>query len=428
MGQSERPDLTDLPAFNEFQEKAERYLAGESDVVHSLEALTAMEDVLARMFAQFHDNLAFQEETDAIKQAVPMVYEGFGKLRTVLPELRQSLEADAQSRASRLLPRARKLVNQIFDGFFLLRQEESQRKVYSESPAANELVRVGEAFLSGRLPLERFRKRLDQFIEFHQNLASSLETMQPTPAEQAVLAEVGDTLREAVERQAEGIQRMEGYFEHPDVQELRTGLETVSQAGDKLMAITHQLTGAATVKAEATKNCLRCSAPNPVSARYCEQCNAVFPAVDHLEDAPQGHLDVREQGEGGGPRATAENLQILSETVEQVKRKQLSDEEFVKTLDWLQEKVDTVRKKLAGLEEPPPDTPAEQIAILEEAREHMAVGADDFEAGLQRLRAFLQRRDPAHLDNGLEMTLQAADVMFRVDELFRSLTSGTFRD
>lgn len=427
MGQAERPDLTDLPAFNDFQEKAEKYLAGEADVIHSLESMASMEDVLLRMFAQFHDNLAFQEETDAIKQAVPLVYEGFGKLRTTLPELREALEAEDERRARRYLTRARKLVNQIFNGFFVLRQEEAERPLHSESAPVNELVRVGEAFLTGKLPLERFRKRLDQFIEFHQNLTATVETMQPTPAERAVLAEVGDTLREAMERQGEAIGHLESYFEHPDVHELRTGLSLACQAGDQLLAITHQLTGASQTTGEASKSCLRCSAMNPISARYCEQCNAMFPAVDHLEDAPTSHLDMREQGEPA-PQATADNLLILVETAEQVKRKTLSDAEFIKTLDWMQEKLEGVRKKLAEMEPARPETPPDQLAILEEAREHMAVGADDFEAGLARMRAYLQRRDPNVLDRGLEMTLQAADVMMRVDELFRSLTSGPRRD
>ncbi len=427
MGQAERPDLTDLPAFNEFQDKAQKFLAGEADVSLSLDALTTMEDVLARMFAQFHDNLAFQPDSEAIQQAVPMVYEGYGKLRVTLPELRHSLEADAAGRAQRLLSRARKSVNQIFDGFFLLRQEENARPVHSESAPVNELARVGEAFMLGKLPIERFRKRLDQFIEFHQNLATGLESMDPTPAEQAVLTMVGDSLREAMERQAEGIQRLESFFEHPDVQELRVGLQTVCQAGDELVAITNQLTGASETLEEATKVCLHCSTENPVTVRYCQNCNAMFPAVEHLEDQPQSHLDLREEGEAA-PRATAENLQILIETVEQVKAKALSDEEFIKTLDWLQDKVEKTRKKMTEMEDPHPDTPADQLAVLEEAREHLAVGTDEFEAGLLRLRAYLQRRDPAHLDRGLEMTLQGADVMMRVDELFRSLTSGAFRD
>ena len=427
-GQAERPDLTDLPAFNEFQDKAEKYLAGEIDVSLSLDALTTMEEVLARMFAQFHDNLAFQPESEAIQQSVPMIYEGYGKLRVTLPELRHSLEEEAIGRARRLLTRARKSINQIFDGFFLLRQEENARPVHSESAPVNELARVGEAFMLGKLPIERFRKRLDQFIEFHQNLATGLEAMEPTPAEQAVLAMVGDSLREAVERQAEGIQRLESFFEHPDVQDLREGLLTVCQAGDELVAITNQLTGASETLEEATKVCLHCSTENPVTVRYCQNCNAMFPAVGHLEEAPQSHLDLREEGDGGAPRATAENLQILVETVEQVRVKALSDEEFIKTLDWLQDKVEKARKKMTEIEAPHPDTPADQLAVLEEAREHLAVGTDEFEAGLQRLRAYLQRRDPAHLDRGLEMTLQGADVMMRVDELFRSLTSGAFRD
>lgn len=416
----ERPELTDLPAFNEFQGQVERVLAQTLPVEAGLESLSALEEALGQIFQHFHENLPYQEETEAVKQATPLIYQGFGKLRLVLPELRQALEGGAEGRVRRMLGRARHLVNQIFNGLFLLRQEASQRPVYSESPPVNELMRVGEAFMLGRLPMERFRKRLDQFIEFHQMMAVSLDVLQPTPAEQAVLAEQGEVLREAVERQGEGITRLESFFEHPDIQELRLGLQTIQEAADQIVAVTHQLIGAGAPPQEATKSCLRCSASNPVSARYCEQCNAMFPAVMD-EPIPTGQLDLRE--ESGPGRASSEHLQLLADLAEQVRVGAITDEEFLSKLDWFQGKVDGVRKRLGELEPTHPDTPPEQLEILEEAREHMVVGADDMEAGLNTLRSFLQRRDPGKLARGLEMVNEAAGVMLHVEELFRSLTA-----
>lgn len=416
----ERPDLTDLPAFNEFQGRVERVLAQTLAVDAGLESLTALEDALGQIFQHFHENLPYQEETEAVKQATPLIYQGFGKLRLVLPELRQALDDGAEGKVGRMLARARHLVNQIFKGLALLRQEASQRPVYSESPPVNELVRVGEAFMLGRLPIERFRKRLDQFIELHQMMAVSLDVLAPTPAEQAVLAEQGEVLREAVERQGEGISRLESFFEHPDVQELRQGLQTIQEAADQIVAVTHLLTGAFQPQ-ETTKSCLHCSTSNPVSARYCEQCNAMFPAVMD-EPTPTNQLDLREESDARN--AGSENLQVLTDLVEQVRVSAITDEEFLAKLDWFQGKVDGVRKRLSELEPPHPDTPPEQLDILEEASEHMAVGADDMEAGLNTLRSFLQRRDPGKLARGLEMVNEAAQVMLRVEELFRSLTSA----
>jgi hypothetical protein len=416
----ERPDLTDLPAFNEFQGRVERVLAQTLPVEAGLESLTALEDALGQIFHHFHENLPYQEETEAVKQATPLIYQGFGKLRLVLPELRQALDGGSEGKVRRMLARARHLVNQIFNGLFLLRQEASQRPVYSESPPVNELLRVAEGFMLGRLPLERFRKRLDQFIELHHTMTLGLDVLQPTPAEQKVLAEQGEVLREAMERQGDGISRLESFFEHPDVQELRLGLQTIQEAADQIVAVTHQLTGAVQPP-EATKSCLRCSASNPASARYCGQCNAMFPAVMD-EPTPAGQLDLREES---GPRsASSENLQVLTDLVEQMRVGAITDEEFLKKLDWFQGKVEGVRKRLSELEPPHPDTPPEQLEILEEAHEHMAVGADDMEAGLNTLRSFLQRRDPGKLARGLEMVNEAAGVMLRVEELFRSLTTA----
>ncbi len=415
----ERPDLTDLPAFNEFQGRVERVLAQTLPVEAGLESLSALEEALGQIFQHFHENLPYQEETEAVRQATPLIYQGFGKLRLVLPELRQALDAGSEGKVRRMLARARHLVNQIFNGLLLLRQEASGRPVYSESPPVNELMRVGEAFMLGHLPMERFRQRLDQFIEFHQMLSVSLDVLQPTPAELNVLAEQGEVLREAVDRQGEGITRLVSFFEHPDVQELRLGLQTIQEAADQILAVTHQLTGAVQPQ-EASKSCLRCSASNPASARYCEQCNAMFPAVMD-EPTPSGQLDLREESDNRS--ANSENLQVLTDLVEQVRVGAITDEEFLKKLDWFQGKVDGVRKRLGELEPTHPDTPTEQIDILDEAREHMAVGADDMEAGLNTLRSFLQRRDPGKLARGLEMVNEAAGVMLHVEELFRSLTS-----
>jgi hypothetical protein len=88
--------------------------------------------------------------------------------------------------------------------------------------------------------------------------------------------------------------------------------------------------------------------------------------------------------------------------------------------------VEKSRKQLAEQEDPPEDTPADQVEALEQARSAMQAGMDDFEEGLQLLASFLERPDPGRLDHGMELARRGAGAMLELETIVQKVRERRF--
>lgn len=419
----ERPELTDLSSFNKMQEMVSRYWQHHVALEQVLETWQSVDQELGPIISSFHHNVQYQPSTPELEECLPTVYDAFERLRRLWPTLPNLLREGKRARVESVMERCQQSLNRLFDAFKRLRQAEEQEPRYSEVPPVQEILRVGHAFASGRLPLERFRERLDEFIAFQQVLNETFEELNPTPQEMPILIEQDAFLRESLHLQQEGVERVERALEQQSSEELERGLEEVRAGAEGLAQVQRMLAGAG--QGAESKMCLRCSAENPASARYCEQCNAVFPAVEHL-DSSAPSLNILEQDESNRP--LPENLQMLSMAIEQVRAGALPPEEFLKTLEFLEGRLEAVARRLQNLEEPPAETPPDQMEIYLAARSSIEMGGEEVGAGLDALRSFVNRRDPNILDYGFEQVASGMRQMSQVEDLYQQMNASSGSD
>lgn len=410
--------MTELPAYNQLIQDAEKFLEGHLPPETLEASLQAAEDTLDALYIQFFDGLRFQEDHPVLDEVLDPIFRAFDRLAAQREPLRQALAGGEADRARELLANGSQAVQEVHHHFARLREALGERQPVSVVPAVDELARVVEAFTRGALPEEPLAERLAQFAEYHQRVAAGLVSLQPDPAESQVL-EPGELL-EALERQAEGVLQMQEAFSLSDPDLLEEGLAVVLEATANLVTLQKRLEGA---HQEKSRPCLRCGAANALTARYCVGCQAQLPDMGPPPQAGPGivtsDLDPTQAG-------LPENLAILAESVEQVRDERLDPGEFRKTLEWLLGNVEKSRKMLAEQEDPPADTPADQLEALEQARSAMQAGMDDLEEGLQILASYLERPDPGRLDHGMELARRGAGAMLEVETIVREVRARRF--
>lgn len=410
--------MTELPAYNQLMQDAEKFLQGHLPPETLEASLQAAEDTLDALYIQFFDGLRFQEDHPVLDEVLDPIFRAFDRLAAQREPLREALAGGQSEQARQLLASGSQAVQEVHQHFARLREALGQRQPVSVVPAVDELARVVEAFTRGALPEEPLAERLAQFAEYHQRLVAGLAGLQPDPAESQVLDPV--ELTEALERQAEGVQLMQEAFSVQDPELLEEGLAVVLEATASLVTLQQRLEGA---HQEKTRPCVRCGAANALTSRYCTGCQAQLPDMGPPPQAGPGIVTSDlDPGQAGLP----ENLAILAEAVEQVRDGRLEPGEFRKTLDWLLFTVEKSRKQLAEQEDPPEDTPADQVEALEQARSVLQTGMDDFEEGLQLLASFLERPDPGRLDHGMELARRGAGQMLELEAIVRRVREQRF--
>lgn len=414
----EHQELTDLPAFNQLADEVEALLAG-ADPEPARQSWQTVDAQLGDLFARFVEEMSYREETPVVAEQGALAEESFLRLREALARLGQGLESQDATQCRTAVEECRRHLHLLFGAFARLRQEEEARPRLSPLPVVDELLRVAGAYGRGRLPRVRLQERLRLAADFHLRLRLGLEGLEPLPAERRVLEERRPQLQAALEEMGQGLKEAEGALEEGDEELLAEALEAVRRAAVHLAQVQEALQTA--VEVGPTRPCLRCGAANPVAARYCAACNALLPQVE-LEVEEEPRLDLVDSG-APGERALPENLQRLVEAVEGVRTGRTGPADFLATLDWLEALVASASRRLRGLEEPPRETPEEQMSLYRQARRTMEEGLALMDEGLRTLRSYLDTEQPQRLDRGLEQVLEGGDRVLAFQTHWQTLLS-----
>lgn len=399
--------MTELPAYNQLIFDAERYLEGNLPSERMELTLQAAEQTLDALYDQFFQGLRFQEDHPVLDEVLDPIFTAFGRLAAQREPLREALAQGQADQARDLLEEGSQALHDLHAQFARLREAlESARQPVSRVPAVDELARVVDAFSRGALPEEALVERIRQFSEYHVMLTDSLMALEPSPSESELYD--FDELQGGLEQQAHGVVLLEEALAERSLEQLQEGLQHVLEGTGRLVYLQQRLEGASEEK---VRLCVRCSAPNPMSARYCSQCMAQLPAME-LTRGPSIVTSDEQTSAGELP----ENLQILSEQVDAMLAGQGDPDELARTLDWLKGNLARSRQMLAELEEPPPETPADQLDALERATLAMETGMDELEQGLAVLESHLGRLD--RLEQGMDLVRRAATQMLEVEAIF----------
>lgn len=406
------PRKTDLPEFNTAREAVEDCLSGRAHADHGLDALDHLDAALGAMQARFLEDLPFRESTRVLDEASVTLDRAFMDLREILLRLREAVDGDQVEEGHRLLEEGGRTVQDACDALRRLREEDATVERWSEIPFVQELVRVGRAYLRGRLPLESLRLRVEAAEEQYRRLRDGVAGLAPSPREQPVMEERGLALVSALDAMERSLVELQVFVLDLDESRVEPALEEIRGAADVLLEVHRELLDAG--QREEQVPCPRCGTSNPVSERFCGGCGAVLPRLAP-EVAPEPpRLDLMESG----ARPEYENLARLGEAVAAVRADRMSREEFAEILDDMHDKVARTADRLARMQDPPTETPPDQMDLYRVARANFGEAVALMDQGLELLRGYLDERSPALLDRGMEACRLAGDRMAEVERLF----------
>ncbi len=405
-----RPNRTDMDSFNQLVDTAADHLEGHSDVSEVEAQLAIVDQDLGHLRLQFESGLRFQVRTPEIETGVALAYNAFRNLAEQFEKLTRALQAHRPYDVARLLETCNASVNQLFWAFADLRELLAEEK-YSEAPFIQEVVRVGKAYVSGKLAAELFLERFNAFCELHDQF---IEGLQP------LMAEVeGDPRHQEL---LDGLEEQNGILDE---------IAAFLQAGDKpqLDAALGRLCNSSAVLLELQQQfqkeeeqapgllCFRCGHANQAGENKCTNCQARLIGVQ-TPGADSTYNDT----------SLPANLRKVMAAAEGFRDGALDREALLEVLNWYDDLTEQALQQMAQLAPPPQDSdamPEEQLDAYDEAVESMQQGLDDLRSGVQRLRAYSDKKDPVDLELGLVGCLGGHKRMLRFAEINESLKAKT---
>ncbi|MBX3169942.1 MAG: hypothetical protein KF760_21235 [Candidatus Eremiobacteraeota bacterium] len=405
-----RPNRTDMDSFNRLVDTAADHLEGHSDVSEVEAQLAIVDQDLGHLRLQFENGLRFQVRTPELETGVALAYNAFRNLAQQFEKLGRALQAQRPYDVARQLEVCNATVNQLFWAFADLRQHLAEEK-YSEAPFIQEVVRVGKAYVSGRLAGELFLERFHAFCELHDQF---IEGLQP------LLAEVeGDPrhqqLLDALEEQNVVLDEIAGFLPSGDKAQVDAALGRLCHSSAVLLELQQEFLK----EPDQTTGllCFRCGHANQPGEKKCANCQARL-------------MDVQTPGTDSSynDASLPANLRKLTAAAEGFRDGALDREAFLEVLNWYDDLTEQALQQMSQLAPPPEEAngmPEEQLEAYDEAVEAMQQGLDALKSGVARLRLYSDKQDPVDLEVGLESCLGGHQYMLRFAAVNESLKAKT---
>lgn len=404
-------ELTRSPHMNSVIEQAEKVLDGMGNPDELHDKLIELDGAVDYLMQVFKQESKFQEKTDFFKRESDIIKRRFKKLKQGINRIFKYFKKPKNRYIEEGVDTGIKAFNELFTSFDRLKEKESKRKVYSDSPYMNEVIRIARCVKKGTLPDETLKERLEIFLNIQLNLQANIENMRPTQDEMPIFEENKEKVKQSIDEVIEGLKLAKTYFITRMFENVETGLEKARKAIDFLMKFERKLKEAR--EAPKVKYCFRCGAENPRSVRFCINCNYNFPPLQMEEEST---FDVRL--EEGGIKQTGhvmtENVMKLYNAVDKMKTMSISMEEYLDTINWFKDLMLKAREDEKMIQPPGTSEDPDALEAFEQFKENFDIGMMDMEDGVNRLLMYAELEDPNLLETGMESILRGGDRLYQV--------------
>lgn len=405
------PGPTDLPEFNLLAQAVVGLADGTFSVEAALVALAVTDRLLDGMQDAFLDVLSLREHTPLALEVADGLDDHFSAIRAGLPALAEHIEAGQNVEMLAELARMVDAVQGVCQGLRRLWEDEQKQERACDIPAADEIVRVGRAYLRGRMPHASLRFALSRFEGYHRALLAGLETLQPSVREKSQLDAAQPMLVAALERQESAIAELQTFLDDDDESRVAPALDEILAASRALTEVQRGLVDAH--EREPQISCPRCGHMNGSGERVCGTCHARLPWVPPGESVDESRVDLMESGTGVVSTGTVqyEHLVRLEAMTRAVQRGDEPPEALAALLRAQDARTREAEARLARMPEPSPNTPPEQREIYESARQSLTAGMVRMREGVAQMRQALKVGAVDPLEDGLQSCLRAADEL-----------------
>lgn len=368
------------------------------------EALEDLDLALGARYARHVAELPFREVTAACAG----IDEAAALLGELLPALAEALESGDPEAVAERLGDVRGQLTSLEAAAENLRREDEARERFSECPPVDALVRVGRAWLAGRLPPESVELKLREFEAFHRSLVEGLDELQPTIREREALDSLRPGMQAAAEALGAALAALRQALEEQREEAVPALLETIRSSGDDLLAAQRRLSGAEEGTEE--RPCLHCGSANPAPERTCAACGAALPRFATQAD-PWSRVDVLDTRPAEARRY--EHLARLGELVAAVQAGWGDRTELEAMLDELDRGLGGMLDEYARMD----DRPGATVEAVEASRDALEDGAEQLAWALDLIRQGLDQGSPDLLQRSLEHLEGAGRAMATLEAL-----------
>lgn len=282
-------NVTDLPAFNQFQLAVQATLEGHSDEEELMKVYEQLELVLGQVLYYFCEQVHFQPASADLETQSQQVYLHVDGVRDEAELACKASLIPDEAEANLHLDAARQELLQLTTIFAAIKAEDEARPKYSPLPWIHELCRVAVAFRQGQLSEDHLAERLETSQQLHQHAALTIPQVPSLIHDRQRWKELIASMEASLAAIGEGLQSVDEFLDTANEETLDSGLERCMGGAEKLME------DYATVRRlEETQPgvlCPLCSEENPVGSHRCQHCTAQLPRLADVEEAlGQGQL------------------------------------------------------------------------------------------------------------------------------------------
>jgi len=398
--------LSDIEPFEVLKVEVQKWLQGQSDEEALKQRWLALDSEMGVRQHHFQEGLRFQEWGEQLLVSGRQIFEQFEWIQDQMQRFDNSLEQHQGLEMAYSLEQIHASLVVLQQEYLRLRELQASLPQMSEFPLVAELIRVGQLAADQKIPMESFLERVHVYCDMQDRLHQAIEGARPAPRERAILEQEADRLGSAFKVQQQGVDELLHFAESLDRSALERGIEKLEEGAQIQAQIREKLNGAWEDRGK--RACPFCSAENDQGNRFCARCSARLPdaeAAAQLENEAT-HLDEESAG-------LSSNFQRLAEAVQKRLQGQLDEESFRETLQWFRGIYQEVHRQRSNQKPPPANTPADQKALFEQAKECLESGLSLIGEGLEILESGEQ------LDEGLEQVIAGGDRLMEMDSYFQ---------
>lgn len=282
-------NVTDLPAFNDFQLAIQGALQGHSDEQELVKVYQQLDTVLGQALFYFCDQVHFQPASEHLETQSQRVYRHIDGVRDEAELACKASLIPDESEAHLHLDAARQELVQLTTIFAVMKQEEAALPRFSPLPWIHELCRVAVACRQGQLSDDRLAERLETSQQLHQRASMTIPQIPSLIHDKQRWRELIASLEASLAEIGEGLQSVAAFLKSSDVDLLDAGLELCMGGAEKLSEDYETIRRLE--EEQPGLQCPKCSQENPLGAQRCQHCSAVLPRLSDIEEAlGQGEL------------------------------------------------------------------------------------------------------------------------------------------
>lgn len=356
---STNPDnVTDLPAFNDFQLAVQGALEGHSSEEELIKVQQQLDIVMGQVLFYYCDQVHFQPTSPELEEQSRLVYRRIDGVRDEAELACKAALIPDEEEANLHLDAARQELTALLSVFAEIKAAEEARPKFSPLPWVHELCRVAVACRQGDLSEDHLAERLETSQQLHSTAALTIPQIPSLIADRQRWRELISAMTASLAEIGQGLESVAAFLQDGNSETLDAGLELCMGGAEKLMG--EYETVKRLEEEQPGLQCPMCSQENPLGATRCAHCSAQLPRLTDVEEAL-----------GQGELSWPSHVQSLVQSLEGLQGGSRQPGLVLGEVNQMRDRFHKGLKDLKAMKIPEQGLSEEELELVQETRERM---------------------------------------------------------